>query len=72
MSEYAGVERPVPSEAEVIHLFLKWAREHNIHLASQGRPPFGRQGTWFISEYNVPELIDSYVAYKAHQERKQT
>jgi hypothetical protein len=69
MSEYSGVEKKIPSEAEIIESFLRWARERNVHLASQGRPPFGRQGTWFIPEFSVPEMVDDYLAWKAATER---
>lgn len=56
-------------EYRTILAFLQWAAGHHVHLASQGRPPFGRQGTWFMSQYEHPEFVEAYLGWKRDQER---
>lgn len=48
----------VPEDkVQTIRSFLEWAGKNGVHLAMHGRPPYGKEGTWFLDDRERERLI---------------
>jgi hypothetical protein len=52
----------VPADkVQTILSFLEWAEAKDVHLAMHGRPPYGKEGTWFLDERERERFIATHL-----------
>jgi hypothetical protein len=52
----------VPEDkVQTILSFLDWAEANGMHLAMHGRPPYGREGTWFLDNRDRERFVRAHL-----------
>jgi hypothetical protein len=52
----------VPTDkVQTILSFLRWAEGKGVHLAMHGRPPYGKEGTWFLDDRDRERFITTHL-----------